>query len=386
MIMEETTASTGTLTTLTGDNSFQTPRSIPFDLATEILSKLSVKFLLKFSTTCKSWNSLIHDPKFVKKHLRISTKRHNLITTTCIPYKKFTVMSYPLHSLPFNSIFNVNATQYEYSPIKLDYHDRLVASCDGIICFAITQNLAVLWNPSIGKLKTLPTLETPKDGDDDGHTVYGFGYDPFVDNYKVVSVFYYNVYACKTEVSVYTFGTDCWRRIEDFPPLIPYSQQGVFVCGTVNWLAYYDLNDNDYYRSYAIVSLDLETETYHEISQPDYGEVIEKLTLTLLRDCLCVFSHSDSFDDVWVMKEFGNDESWIKLIRIPGFSNRCLYFDNHKILYVFDDDNHVLLLMEEKFKLKWVVYDSKNDIVKSTKFQDFSWVESKVYVESLLSP
>jgi hypothetical protein len=36
--------------------------------------------------------------------------------------------------------------------------------------------------------------------------------------------------------------------------------------------------------------------------------------------------------------------------------------------------------MEEKFKLKWVVYDSKNDTVKFTNFQDFGWVESKAYV------
>jgi len=375
--MEETTGSTGILTPAT---------CIPFDLAAEIISRLPVKCVLRFRCVCNSWNSLIStDPKFTKKHLHESTNRHHLITTTCIPSIKFIVISYPLHSLNFNSIFTDNATEHDYSPINRNYYDRLVASCDGLICFVINPNLALLWNPSMRKLKQLPALDTPKEGDADGNTIYGFGYDPFIDNYKVVSVFRYNVNACKTEVSVYTLGTDYWRRISDFPSLmIPYSQHGIFVNGTVNWLADYDLDDNN--SSGTIVSLDLRKEVYQEISHPDYGDVSFKLSLGVMRDCLCVFSHSDSFDDVWLMKEYGNEESWIKLIRLPCISNRSLVFGNVKILYVFEDDRHVLLLLEEKFKLKWVVYDSKNGIIKSAKSQDFSWVESKVYVESLLLP
>ncbi|CAI8610447.1 unnamed protein product [Vicia faba] len=52
----------------------------------------------------------------------------------------------------------------------------------------------VLWNPSIRKLKKLPSLEIPQDH---GTLTYAFGYDPFVNNYKVVSVFCYDFeYIC----------------------------------------------------------------------------------------------------------------------------------------------------------------------------------------------
>jgi len=56
----------------------------------------------------------------------------------------------------------------------------------------------------------------------------------------------------------------------------------------------------------------------------------------MIRDCLSLVFHSNSFHDVWLLKECGNEESWIKLIRLPSFGD----------------------------KLKWVVYDSKSDTTK----------------------
>ncbi|RHN66454.1 putative F-box domain-containing protein [Medicago truncatula] len=47
--------------------------SLPFDLVPEILCRLPVKSLLQFRCVCKSWKSLISDPKFAKKHLHMFT-------------------------------------------------------------------------------------------------------------------------------------------------------------------------------------------------------------------------------------------------------------------------------------------------------------------------
>jgi hypothetical protein len=47
----------------------------------------------------------------------------------------------------------------------------------------------------------------------------------------------------------------------------------------------------------------------------------------------------------------------------------------------------VLLVFKELGKLNWVVYDYKNDTIKCSKIEEkLIWVESKVYVESLISP
>jgi hypothetical protein len=74
----------------------------------------------------------------------------------------------------------------------------------------------------------------------------------------------------------------------------------------------------------------------------------------------------------------------IKLIRLPYFGDSSSIFT--KILHISEDNNDVLLVFIELDKLKWAVYDCKNDIIKSSKIEDLSWVESKVYVESLISP
>lgn len=179
---------------------------IPFDLVKEILCRLPVKFLLQFRCVCKSWNFLIsNDPKFAKKHLHMmsTTKHHYLLTTTWIIAKELEVMSYPFDSLQLDSIFTSNPTQLDYSPIIPTSNDGLVASCDGLLCFAINQRLAVLYNPCIRKIKKLPFIDLPRV---QGSTVYAFGYDPFIDNYKVVAVFWYGSYhrAYKTQVEVHT--------------------------------------------------------------------------------------------------------------------------------------------------------------------------------------
>jgi len=154
------------------------------------------------------------------------------------------------------------------------------------------------------------------------------------------------------------------------------------VSGTVNWLTYCNSSRN----LCVIVSLHLGKESYEEILHPDSGN-FNISTLDILRDCLCIFSRKKnySFGDVWLMKEYGNKESWIKLIRLPSFGGYG-YTVSSRMVYISEDDNHMLLIFSEDRGLKWVVYDSKNDTIKSLKIQDLNRVESKVYVESLISP
>lgn len=87
---------TGTLTS--------SPPPLPtltFDLIEEILCMLPVKLLLQLRCLCKSFNSLISDPKFSKKHLRLSTTRHNLMVT----YTKNNSSELLLLDSPISSVF-----------------------------------------------------------------------------------------------------------------------------------------------------------------------------------------------------------------------------------------------------------------------------------------
>lgn len=233
-------------------------------------------------------------------------------------------------------------------------------------------------------------------------TMYSFGYDPFTDNYKVVAIFCCD-YECyrdhhgriikgiEIQVKVHTLGTDSWRRIQDFPSMmIPVYGSGKFVSGSVNWLASTEILYPCVKGPCFIISLDLGKESYQEILQPDYGVVnIVTLTLGVLRDCLCIFNYSSSSNDVWLMKEYGNKESWTKLFSIPPYL-RDLGFHPYSVkgVYIYEEDQ-VLLEMEVlcSVKTKLVVYNSKNDISRIPEVQDIDGqMFPNVYVESLISP
>ncbi|XP_061359681.1 F-box/kelch-repeat protein At3g23880-like [Gastrolobium bilobum] len=351
--------------------------TLPFELIVEILWRLPVKFLLQLRCVCKSWNSLISsDPKFAKKHLSGSSRF--LVLSFMNPSHQFILRACPLPSL-FNTLTPI-ATQLQYPLNKRNHFDLIVGSCDGILCLAIDQSCALLWNPSIRKFKKSPSLENQRQLG--SYTIYGFGYDHFTDSYKVVAVFCYEcdsggatVY--KTLVKVHTLGTNYWRRIQEFPSGVPFDESGKFVSGTVNWLASATSSS-----SWVIVSLDLGKESYQELLQPDYGGVtVLTLTLGVLRDCLCILSHSDTFSDVWLMKDYGNKESWTKLFSVPYMGNPDSY-PYTKALHISEDDQVLL-----EFQSRLVVYNSRDGTFKLPEIQSInSWVVPDVYVESLISP
>jgi hypothetical protein len=55
---------------------------------------------------------------------------------------------------------------------------------------------------------------------------------------------------------------------------------------------------------------------------PDFENENVRWNLGVVRDCLCAFATSDMFMDVWIMKEYGNKESWNKLYTIPYIQDR----------------------------------------------------------------
>ncbi|KAK2385765.1 F-box/kelch-repeat protein [Trifolium repens] len=358
--------------------------TLSFDLVEEILCRLPVRSLLQFQCVCKSWKSLISDnPKFVKKHLHISLtcpvqSHHHLIlhsSTGKLGYLDSSISS--IFNTVSKSIFT--PTELRYPSILNTVSFQVVGSCHGIICASIP-HYVIFWNPSIQNLKISPILDVSI-----YKTMYGFGYDRYNDNYKVVAVFCYD--SGKTKVNVHTMGTNCWRKIQEFPFGVPDGESGKFVGGTVNWLVCE--NGIRLNSSLSIVSLDLGNESYQKILLPDYGdESVFSLTLGELRDCLCIFAYGKSSVNVWIMKEYGNNESWNKLLTIPFIEDFVgLYTTFTKVVYIYEDEQ-VLLVSRAKdtLKLKLVVYDSKSDTFKLPEIENINnRMLSTVYVESLIT-
>ncbi|KEH44422.1 F-box protein interaction domain protein [Medicago truncatula] len=208
-------------------------------------------------------------------------------------------------------------------------------------------------------------------------------YDRFTNNYKIIAISSCNNH--NKVVNVHTLGTDYWRRIQDFPNHYPVPRPGIFVSDAANWLAH-DRRSN----ASIIVSLDLEKELSQELLHPLCDNQQENyIILGVLRDCLCIFSQSDKFFDVWIMKEYGNGQSWTKLLSVPQMGDHYIYT---KPLYISEDDQ-VLMYFVKRGKFSLAFYDSINDTFKIPEAQnnihDLMIPEvciPEVHFESLISP
>ncbi|GJU46687.1 ribonuclease H-like domain-containing protein [Tanacetum coccineum] len=141
---------------------------------------------------------------------------------------------------------------------------------------------------------------------------YGFGYAKSTDDYKVVGVS-----NADNKVKMYSLNTGNWKNLSDFP------------------------------HGCRIVSFDLETEIYDEVLHPKYDEGNKTLDLGVLGGWLCMVCNYDTNHvvDVWVMKDYGEKDSWTKLVSIPypvGYGNGyAKSTDDYKVVGVSNADNKV---------------------------------------------
>jgi F-box interacting protein len=136
---------------------------------------------------------------------------------------------------------------------------------------------------------------------------------------------------------------------------------------------------------YFILSLDLENESYQKLYPPDFEDGSYYWTLGVLSDYLCVFATSDMFLNVWIMKEYGNQESWTKLCSVPKDHHG---FEASAAVYISEDDQLLLQCYEfESGEEKLVVYDTKTGTFNILEFQNnYEHISQNVYIESLISP
>jgi F-box interacting protein len=287
-----------------------------------------------------------------------------------------TIPSCPLQCI-FTTVSN-NITQLEYPPsYHFDYPKHvIVGSCNGILCLVNDPflpvddtSIVVLWNPSLRKVKELPQPSYPNLSI--RAISYGFGYDFATDNYKVVAVLTYKVGILleKAVVMINTLGTNFWKDMKDFPfdSILVNFQPGRFVSGAIHWLA----SKCRFNGPCFIVSLDLGTESYQKFPLPDCGDGDQVsrilLRVCVLKDCLCFISGHD----VWIMKEYGNKESWIKLFSLSYMGEPSIYNFLVNAVYMFED-GQVLFESHEDGYLKMCVHDPTIGTIKYIKFQDKS--------------
>ncbi|KAK4710025.1 hypothetical protein R3W88_004538 [Solanum pinnatisectum] len=246
----------------------------------------------------------------------------------CLP--KYNLKDCSASSLLYDSV--AEALYLEYPTKEIRRSVEIVGSVNGLICLVIAKKYFLIWNPSIRKFKKLP--ECRDELCFGHHSMYGFVYDEVHGDYKVVAGFNNESYSYSflVKVKMYSLNSDSWTSLEDCKSGVLGTESGVFVNGKLHWA-------NSYRRIQA---------------------------------------------DVWVLKEYGVKESWIKMftIDIP-----CDPRMGHKFCQFFCMSNKGEVLFY--FGSPFMIYNPKDHSIayRSPQLEVTGYdYEASVYIESLVWP
>ncbi|CAI9118804.1 OLC1v1020417C1 [Oldenlandia corymbosa var. corymbosa] len=376
------------------------PSSFPQDLLTDILVQLPVKSIGRFRGVSKSWRTLLSSPKFIKDHLAF----HNLFDPEKLIFKEAFYCPLVL-TFTTDGSSNDGISRKVVCPI-LDQTmwAKIEGSCHGLVLLINSGWSMILMNPI-----TLQCAKIPNFGlsfDPIVVAMYGLGYDESTDDYKIVSLSYYDngdehktvshsYYdfdyehddedSDETFVDIYSVKMQTWKRLANSPynHTIPHVAHGIFVNGCLHWLA---CDTKTQGCPSVIAAFNLALEKFEKVPPPRDVEESKFLfnQLTVLGGCLAliVVNTHESVFDVWVMKEYGMQESWSKFtINYPEDRNPYWF----KVACLLRDDEIVWVRDYEKL----VVYSLSTGGWRDMEVVDVTGVFGDgimTFKESLLSP
>ncbi|XP_016648266.1 PREDICTED: F-box/kelch-repeat protein At3g06240-like [Prunus mume] len=391
---------------------------LPSTMIEEILSRLPVKSLCRFKCVSKSWSSLISDnPSFVASHLckgfgkgkddLLFRRRRRVIFTDAAGNGLHSMhLDYDDEFLNHNNeedassdqdnrnrncfdfdeevggsnllVTTATELQYVYSELS-GISVSMLGCCNGLLlCMFLYDPQLYLVNPATRQSKKLPEIPTEYLIDDLYYfcDVYGFGFDSSTHQHKVVNGVVYRTSVRDddeggVQFNVYTLETNSWRQIDEyvFPyHIFPCRNKGTLLNGNLHWLGTRVGEDDHHHSSLLIVSLVLtqDQEEVREIPLPreiDSSQTLRTI-LGVFREWLCVTFEGDygkatpTFNEFWVMKEYGVGESWTKMrVSIPywklshsGFwtkSHDLMVFEEELVMYNFNDHSFRNLRVRE---------------------------------------
>ncbi|XP_021764596.1 F-box protein CPR30-like [Chenopodium quinoa] len=283
--------------------------NIPIDiLESEILIRLPIKSLCRFKSVSKSFKTRISSHKFITLHLRHSLKSNHIFIQV---YGKQGLYALDLASSNYSTVKLPCYVEISNGIIIGD-NDSWVGCCNGLHCFAnIKTSVYVVFNPFTGSYNE---ISGPTGRGRESIMISGFGYDDVKDDYKLVTFkpvfdtgyWYWEIY-------VYSLNANSWRYTGIILRGITMSFEQAVVID--NHLLHLIFSSENITR---IGCFDIRTEQWSVLQVPDSikPDIYRCLPKVGVFDgCLYLLSEFDIREtELWVMKEYGVKESWMKLL------------------------------------------------------------------------
>ncbi|XP_021724185.1 F-box protein CPR30-like [Chenopodium quinoa] len=337
-------------------------------ILSEILPRLPAKTLVRFKSVSREWNAIISSTQFAETHLTHLSSRSVL---TLDYYSNFEALDYE----DFNFVFSrfgrnthfIASDKSKYAPFNW-----LVDSCNGLAllvphAYFNSDFSFVVYNPVLGQdPNAFIEIQRPQGFhlrpyqlSYDNHS-FGFGYVSSHKDYYIVAI---ELPRCLTRPEVvafvYSFKTREWT-IKETPRKDQKNRLvlqdhlikriGILVNETLHWSVAVETK----YKF--IVAFDLASQgefTRMELPYDGFGKgVLFAFSLCCLNDCLCVWGRTDQIEELemWMMKEYGVQESWTKLFTYRSVSNYCRNFfgltSSGRVLVFYSRYGHELMLAD----------------------------------------
>ncbi|XP_026419488.1 F-box protein At3g07870-like [Papaver somniferum] len=338
-------------------------KPIPNEISLNILSRLPFDSVLDSKFVSKSWCKAIQNPSFAQIHFRqqqldggYSDTKVSFLFSTIEEKSRLYYGDYDENRE--NLCMFLKTVNHPHIRKRFGTN-AMVGSCNGLVCFSVpfTHHIddpIYICNPNIGEQITLPrfsviarnkkNVEFKKTTYLDGIIVSGFGYNPVIDEYKVVRIYcadprLRSVDQPKGQVQVYTLGSGSgWRNIGECPyslqrfnssrsvldnceswsdnkSAIYIPSRGILANGALHWLD----------EAWNVVSFDLADERFSLLPSPPCFRPGEKnfYTLQVLGGYLCVVNAHDGKNlDIWSFKK--DNSEWANMFSISCQSNEFM--------------------------------------------------------------
>ncbi|CAI9118800.1 OLC1v1020413C1 [Oldenlandia corymbosa var. corymbosa] len=315
--------------------------SLPEDLLiTDVLARLPAKSVGRFRCVSKPWRSLLSSSHFIKTHLKfhIFHDPEKLIFTSpafCIlDPDSLHVITLPVDDNNMSKSSDQRKKDSNVSKEVQCPHTKVTFETTPMSNRKYRMNISRMNEESVSSEVPCPLVHNSFRMKSSCHglvllvDIYR-GYDHVNDDYKIVALSYDEPGRVETSVNVYSAKMESWKRLEVSSLVFdhggPHIANGVFVNGRIHCLACHPET-----RAYPVIAaFNLARDEFERVQPPTVvhehttpsseldGSTRKKIKLAVLGGSLAVAVDSNNgMMDIWVMKEYPLQASWIKLTSI----------------------------------------------------------------------